>query len=278
MPQTIVHSELDKVSDWRYNRSDRCFYRLGLSYMTLLEETQKLIKDYLQNHPNLTMAHFARVSGKPASTVRSIVQGEVKQTSLENITALLLVFMPVHEVMELVSRHTSESDDFWNGIIRAYGEKSSAAAINANGFEWKNPDHLIIALASLPNGLDRNMIAKAFGERDGSNRVKALLDAGYLREINGKLKHPESYLVFNLLDSRKRAVLHAIGWGEEEVNNGGWLYHITQNYSPEGHEKAKRLARKFLDDLLALEKEYPNGDQILVFTMLASLLKEGDLR
>ncbi len=245
--------------------------------MTLLEEARALIKAHLSARPQLSIASMARSCNMPPSTARSILQGGQSSASVENLSSLLLTFMTIDEVTEVLKKHSDER--FWKGLLgkfkEPYGEHTDVTGDIARGFRWEHPDHLIIAMACLPSGADPSWLIRKFGEVATVPRIQALLDEGFIREINGRLKIQKDFLYFpNVDDSTQKACLHAQNWQTSEMETGGWLYHITQNYTPEKHEKAKQLTREYLDSLAALGKD-ADGDRVLVFSIIASLLDGG---
>ena len=68
------------------------------------------------------------------------------------------------------------------------------------------------------------------------------------------------------------AALHMQNWKPSEMQNGGLLYFLLQNYTEEAHEEAKGLIRELLDKLAKLGKNHSHGNKVLVFSMAASLL------
>ncbi len=248
--------------------------------MTLMEEARALIKAHLSARPQLSIASMARSCNMPPSTARSILQGGQSSASVENLSSLLLTFMTIDEVTEVLKKHSDER--FWKGLLgkfkEPYGEHTDVTGDIARGFRWEHPDHLIIAMACLPDGVDPSWLIKKFGEFSAIPRIQALLDQGFIREINGRLKIQKDFLYFpDIDDSRQKAGLHVQNWKPHEMDQGGWLYHITQSYTAESHEKAKQLTRDYLDSLATLGKETA-GDRVLVFSIIASLLDGGVMK
>lgn len=245
--------------------------------MTLLEEARALIKAHLSEKPQLSIASLARACRMPSSTARSILQGGQSSASVENLTSLLLTFMSVDEVTQLLRKHSDER--FWKGLLGKFkepiGDKREVTGEVGRGFRWQHPDHLILAMACLSGGVDPSWLVRKFGEFSALPRIQALLDEGFIREINGRLKIQKDFLYFpDVEDSRQKAELHAQHWKAGEMESGGWLYHLTQSYTEDKHEKAKELTREYLDRLSELGKA-GNGDKVLVFSIVASLLDGG---
>ncbi|MDQ3232925.1 MAG: hypothetical protein M3Q07_13990 [Pseudobdellovibrionaceae bacterium] len=238
--------------------------------MTLLEEARGLIKDHLASKPHLSIASMARACGMPPTTARTIIQGEVRKTALENIVALLSTFMSYEAIHELVEKYDREK--FQTGSIKVLAERK-ARIVSTEGFEWEDPDHEIAALASSSFGTTRERIGKLFGEERGLERLEALLGAGILREINGKIKQPEEFVAYSIKDSQQKAAMQADRWKQEDIDDGGFLYHLTQNYTDEGHAEALALTRDYISKMANLEQKYKGGDRILMLSIVANLLR-----
>ncbi|HET9241390.1 MAG TPA: hypothetical protein VFO10_29255 [Oligoflexus sp.] len=238
--------------------------------MTLLDEARELIRKHLSENPNLSTASLARDSKLPFSTVRSITQGEVKKTSVENITALLQVFMEFKDILNLINKH-KEEEKFWAGIVEICSERNSKSA-NLGAFDWQDPDQEIVALASSSNGISRERILTLYGSEHGGRRLQALLDAGILKEINNRIKQSEEYVCYSVEDSKEKAALQSARWHREHMDEGGFLYHITQNYSEADHERAKEITRKYILDITNLEKNSRGGEKVLMLSIVANLL------
>lgn len=239
--------------------------------MTLLEEVRELIKKHLATNEQVTIAGMARSADIPIPTARSIIQGEVKETSVDNITALLLTFMSFSEVLALVSRHNS-SKKFWSGILRLCDSRD-AKHLPASGFDFKDPDHKIIASASSSFGISRDQIYHDYGNEIGGKRLEALLSAGILIEVDGVIYQQANYVHYSLSDAKKRIKLQADGWEETDIEDGGFAIHLHQNLSEEGHEISRTLTKKYIEDITELEKKYPGGKRVLMLSILANVLK-----
>ncbi len=239
--------------------------------MTLLEEARELIKKHLATNEQTTIAGMARAADIPIPTARSIIQGEVKDTSVDNITALLLTFMSFGEVLSLVNKHNG-SKRFWSGILKLC-ESRDAKNMAGTKFDYRYPDHKIIASASSQFGITRDMIYQTYGHELGGKRLEALLSAGIIKEVDGTIFQQAQYVHYSLTVARKRVELQANEWDESEIENGGFLYHLHQNLSDEGHETGREITRKYIEDMTELEKKYPGGKKVLMLSILANILK-----
>lgn len=237
--------------------------------MTLLEEARDLIKANLAAKPHLSTASMARACGMSPTTARSIIQGEVKKTALENIVSLLSTFMSYEEISVLVNKHDKGRTQA--GALKVWSDRK-ATAVESNDFEWEDPDHEIAALASSTFGTTRERISKLFGDERGIERLESLLNAGILREVNGKIRQQDEYVSYSIDDSQKKAALQTDRWKRKDIDKGGFLYHFTQNYTKEGHEKACERTRVYLSDLDELGQTYGNGDMVLMLSIIANLL------
>lgn len=242
--------------------------------MTLLEEARELIKRYLAEHPNLSIACLSRDAGIPASTARSIIQGEVKKTSKENLTSLLEVFMPAKDVQSLLQRHGHEKR---SSIVDVYAD-NDAKTIEPKDFEWESPDHEIVALASSQSGIKRERILQLYGTEHGEKRLDALLNAGILREINGAIKQHSEFMRYPADHSHSKAKLQAQGWKAEHTENGGFSYHMTQSCNEVGVEKSREYAREYLAKMSMLQKEHPGGNRVIMLSIFANMLDEGETK
>jgi hypothetical protein len=241
--------------------------------MTLLDEAKDLIKAYLAAKPHLSIVSMAKSCGMAPSTARSIVQGEVKKTSIENIVALLSTFMGYEEIYALVEKN--EQNKFKADALKIWFQKG-AKAIDTDGFEWEDPDHEIAALASSSFGTSRERIAKLFGEERGSERLSVMLNAGILREVNGRIKQKAEYVSYPLKDSQRKAALQSDRWKPEDIDKGGFICHLTQNYTEQGHKEALLIIGEAIERLAALEEKYSGGDKVLMLSMVGNLLNGSD--
>ncbi len=236
--------------------------------MALIDEARELIKVYLQKNTHLSIAGMARSAGLPASTARSIIQGEVKKTSQDNITSLLRTFMAASDVVELLRRHGDE--EIWTEVQEIYAAKE-AIAVAGGVHEWEYPDHEIAARASSSFGVGRAHIKQAYGER-GLERLDTMLNAGILREVNGRIRQPGDYVEYTIPDSIRKARLQAESFKKDDLDKGGFCYHVTLNCSAEGHKKGRDIARKFLADINQVERDFPGGETVLMLSLLANML------
>jgi hypothetical protein len=241
--------------------------------MTLLDEARDLIKAYLAGKPHLSIVSMAKSCGMAPSTARSIVQGEVKKTSIENIVSLLSTFMSYEEIYALVEKY--EKNKLKSGSLRIWFEKG-AKAISSEGFDWEDPDHEIAALASSSFGTSRDRVAKMFGASRGLGRLDAMLNAGILREVNGRIKQQAEYVSYSIKDSQKKAALQSDRWKTEDIDKGGFVYHLTQNYTEEGHKEALAIIGETVVRLAALEEKYAGGDKVLMLSIVGNLLNGSD--
>jgi hypothetical protein len=214
--------------------------------MTLLEEARGLIKNHLAAKPHLSIASLAKACGMPPTTARAIVQGEVQKTSIDRITSLLLTFMDIENVILLVSKY--EKTKVQSGALQFWAERK-ATFVASEGFDWQDPDHEIVALAASPSGITTERILQLYGKEHGERRLTALLDAKILREINGRIRQPDDNVSFSISDAQKRAALHTDRWRQEDIESGGFLYHLYLAITPEGHEEVKTLVRQFITNL-----------------------------
>lgn len=237
--------------------------------MTLLDEAREIIKRYLDERQNISIAALARDADLPYSTARGIIQGEVKNPKIENVTALLERILPFSEILSLFEKYNGS--EFWDGMVRLCADKKaeSVAAKVGTEHEWKSPDHDIMALAG--PGVTRDRVGKRFGEY-GLERLEVLLSLGLLREINGAIKQQQEYVKYTLQDSIVKARLHANDWQKEEVDLGGFLYHLTQAISDIGLDKVKDAARRFLLEVTEIEKTHP-GDRMLMLSILSNMIQ-----
>lgn len=235
--------------------------------MTLTEEARELIRAHL-NSSSLSMAALARSSGVPATTARSIIQGEVSKASLENITALLRSFMSAREVLAVVEKH--ESEGFHSDMSAIYAQKD-AVFLQSSQHSWITPDHEIAALASNHGGISRSAIKRIYGEK-GIVRLEALLESEVLREINGRVKQAGEFVEYSQSDSIRKARLQTESFKESDFVQGAFLYHLTLNCSHEGLDKARELARSFLFELNQLEGKYPGTDSVMMLSLAANVL------
>jgi hypothetical protein len=242
--------------------------------MTLIEEARGLIKAYLVAKPHLSIASLARTAGLPATTARVILQGEVKKTALENIVSLLSIFMSYEEIADLVAKH--DADKAKSGAIKVWADRK-AKAVDTSDFEWMDPDHEIAALASSSFGTTRDRVAKIFGQERGLERLECLLNAGVLREVNGKIMQQDEYVSYSIKDSQRKAAIQAGRWSQDDINEGGFLYHMTQNYSEEGHAEAQAITRDYITKMAELEKKYKGGNRVLMLSVIANCLR-GDAK
>ncbi len=239
--------------------------------MTLLEEARSLIKAYLAAKPHLSIASLAKACGMPPTTARAIVQGEVQKTSIDKITALLLTFMDVQSVIAVVAKY--ENSRVQTGSLQFWAERK-AQFVASEGFDWQDPDHEIVALAASPAGITAARISELYGKEHGEKRLAALLDVGILREINGKIKQPDDNVSFSISDAQKRAALHTSGWRQEDMDLGGFLYHLYLAIDKEGHEEVKSLVRQLITNLGEVEKKYRSDNApVLLFSLCANRLK-----
>ncbi len=243
--------------------------------MTLLEEARSLIKAYLAAKPHLSIASLAKACGMPPTTARAIVQGEVQKTSVEKITALLLTFMSIESVVELVAKYDEHRVHL--GSLKIFAERK-VRFVASNEFDWQDPDHEIVALAAAAAGTSVRRICELFGKERGESRLAALLEAGLLREINGRIKQPEEDVLFSIADAQKRAALHMNRWRPADIDAGGFLYHIYQSITEEGYEEAKKAVKQCVDRLGEIKDEYKaevddDRSRVLLLSLAANLLK-----
>ena len=235
--------------------------------MALIDEARELIKGHLQKNPHLSIAGLARSAGLAASTARSIIQGEVKKTSKDNITSLLRTFLSAKDVVQLLKNH---GDEIWTEVNEIYASKD-AIAVADTGHEWDYPDHEIAARASSSFGVSRFHIMQTYGQR-GLERLDLLLKEGILREVNGRIRQQSEYVEYTIPDSIRKMKIQANAFKRDDIEAGGYAYHLTLNCSEEGHKKGREIARKFLQDINQLEKDFPGGSDVLMLSVFANLL------
>jgi chromosome segregation and condensation protein ScpB len=239
--------------------------------MTLLEEARGLIKAHLAAKPHLSIASLAKACGMPPTTARAIVQGEVQKTSIDKITSLLLTFMDIESVIALIAKH--EKAKVQSGALQFWAERK-AKFIASEGFDWQDPDHEIVALAASPSGITAARISELYGKEHGEKRLSALLEAGILREINGRIRQPDENVSFSMLDAQKRAALHTDRWRPDDIEDGGFLYHLYLALTQEGQEEVRTLLKQLITDLGEIEKKYRGSDAaVLILSLCGTQLK-----
>jgi hypothetical protein len=105
-----------------------------------------------------------------------------------------------------------------------------------------------------------------------------LLNAGILRDVNGKIKQHSEYVSYSIKDSQRKAAMQADRWKSEDIDRGGFLCHLTQNYTEEGHKEALAIIGETVEKLAALEEKYSGGDKVLMLSMIGNLLNGSDKR
>lgn len=236
--------------------------------MTLLEEARGLIKAYLTSKPHISVAALARSAGMPASTARSIIQGEVQKTSLVNLVNLLQVFMGYEEINALVSKYDPNSAE---AAHISFLTKKKAKFVESQSFEYETPDQNILALASSLHGVSRDKIRKEYGEH-GLRRLDRLLNSGMLREINNRIKQQAEHVEYPITDTQKKVGLQANNWKPEDMDLGGFIFHLTQNYTPEAHDQAISIIKEAILKLTDLETTNEHGDKVVLISFICNLL------
>lgn len=236
--------------------------------MTLLDEARGLIKAYLASKPHISVAALARSAGMAASTARSIIQGEVQKTALVNLVNLLQVFMDYETINVLVSKYDQDSAEAAHVSLLT---KKKFKYVASEAFEYAHPDQNILALASSSHGVSRDRIRKEYGEH-GLGRVEKLLNSGMLREINNRIKHQNEQVYYPITDTQKKVSLQADSWKPEDMDLGGFILHLTQNYTLEAHDKAIHIVKDAIAKLSDLEKTNNHGDKILIISFICNLL------
>ncbi len=238
--------------------------------MTLLEEARGLIKAHLASKPHLSIASMARACGIPPTTARTIIQGEVKKTSRDNIVGLLATFMEFDEINALVSKY-EDKDSIGAAHISILTQRKAKLVAPEALFEYENPDQNILALASSSNGVSRERIMTKYGEF-GLKRVELLMTAGLLREINNRIKQPDECVYYPLRDTQQKVKRQAESWKPEDTENGGFIYHLTQNYTLEAHEEALEAIKQCIVKLSELERKNKHGDKVVMISFIGNLL------
>ena len=211
---------------------------------------------------------MSRAAGLASSTGRAIIQGEIQETTNDKIAALLMTFMSVYDTMSLIEKYSDKP--LWIAVKKEKIPETQSTQVQ--GFQWEYPDHLIMGLATLVGGVATEIMERAVGTI-AAKRVRILLDAGFLREINGRIHLQSNAMYFSdILDSVAKARMHASAWTAEDMNSGGYLYHYTLGLSEEGCQYTKELSRKYLADLLEAEAKFPGNERAMVISLICNAL------
>lgn len=237
--------------------------------MDLIEEVAELVRNYRGTHEGRSISWFARRSGVPYSTVRGILQREVRDTKTENVVALLSVFMSHGDIIDLLRRHGRDAK-----LRTMYQAQRDYQFLEGPGFEWKSPDHAIVALASTRSGVTRERIEELFGKETGANRLEILLDSGMLREINGRIKSfSENFTDPNLNSVARQIEIHAQSWNSSQIDKGGFNTIKSHDLSNQAFEKIKDVMRNALDSVYEIvEQDKDNKkDVVMLLNFLCSV-------
>lgn len=115
----------------------------------MIPELQKIVRRYLDEGRGRTAQSIALKSGVSVSTVRRIAQGEVRESSLANVFAILKVVASQHERFAFLTKHFPDAGEYLEavavkaGITEDVDDSLERALYDAERFT-------IISLASTP--------------------------------------------------------------------------------------------------------------------------------
>ncbi len=236
--------------------------------MALIDEVRKLIKEHLNNSPKVTIASLARSADVATSTARAIMQGDIRDPAEDKLTALLLTFLTLDQVIEVLEKNSPNSTVL--KLMKKHLHKPEII-VQSSQFRWVYPDHLIIGLADTTEGTTQLELERRFGE-DCKRRISALMEAGILREINSRIKLVSDIYFPNINDSIEKVKIHSQGWSADEMKSGGFLYHLTDGYSDKGVELGRAAASRFIDELGQIHKDHP-GSRAFILSILGSIFE-----
>jgi hypothetical protein len=173
------------------------------------------------------------------------------------------------EIIELLKKHGRDEK-----LREVFSAHQNYEFLDKQGFEWRSPDHAILAMAATKAGTTRTAIEQDFGKDLGIKRLDALLNYGILREINNTIKtFSEDFTDPDLDSVAKQIEIHAQTWDASQIEKGGFNAIKSHDLSSEAFEKVKDVMRDAMNQVYHIVKEDKGNkkDVVMLLNLLCSV-------
>jgi len=241
----------------------------------MIPDFQKLLKCYLDAGNGRTPQSLAARAGVGASSLRRILQGEVKTVSLANVLSLLKVVATIPESTTFLKRHFPEAGSYFEAVASSahiaenVGEGLEKALLDFDQFA-------IISLAGTPSGTDAKQVNDVLGIH-AERKLEALLDAGFLVAKSGKVFTSQDE--FGISDNQVIAteIGHALRFVRDE-HIGKQMQHLalhTKGLTRDGQKLAHAVIQEALIKLLEIGQNHKGNIPVFFAAAMGTFTSEG---
>lgn len=239
-PKIDIHSNKVSWFSWKKN-------------MTVTEQLQGMVCNYLDSHPNISINGLAKRSGVAATTIRRLINQETKK-SIAPHTVLNLVSSITKEkrLGKLLTMFDGELGELLKDNFSAFADEAVDASFDQKLNDVLNEPiaYFVYKLCSNRTGVAQEFIEEVFG-KVGLQKAMALQDLELIEENEGVFKSTEKNFSLDISIAAKHLPELVKYFKPDQIElKKNMFYSLSESVSEEGIQKIKEIQKE------AVQKTY----------------------
>lgn len=215
--------------------------------MTVTEELQAVVCDYLEKHPNISINALSKRSGVPATTIRRVINKQVKKTIAPH-TVLNLVSSITKEkrLSRLINMFEGEIGQLLKENFSAFADESLEGSYNQelNAALADPTTYFVYKLASNRTGISESMIQELYG-KVGLQKLFLLADLELVEESEGNYIASDKNFSLDIEVAAKHLPELVKFYKPSQLElKRNMFYSLSETINEEGIQKIKEIQKE----------------------------------